>query len=185
MKKANYLFLFFLSFFFGCKRECKETTNSAIPVDKIDFNCIIPYKGYERLKFLRNNTDTVIFYGQGIKSEYQYTSTQEDCPSKIPLENKYLIFLDSAYNNSFLVQMYITNTFSNYCLFKINNKIVYNGSNYYITNISPPFISLLINNIKYDTLAYQENTSSYFYYNPCREGMLKFKSNNDIFELIP
>ena len=120
MKKIYYL-IFIAFIISSCKQECKETTNPAIPVDKIDFSCIIPYKGYERLKFLRNNTDTVIFYGQGIKSAYQFTSTQDDCPSKIPLENKYLIFLDSVYNNSFLVQMYITNTFSNCCLFKINN----------------------------------------------------------------
>jgi hypothetical protein len=154
-------------------------------VDKIDFNCIVPYSGYEKLKFLRNNSDTVIFYGQGIKSEYRYTTTQEDCPSKIPSKNKYIIFIDSVFDNSFVLQLYVNYQAGTYCIVKINNKILYNGYTSGILSLSKPFISLNVAGIKYDSLSYLVSSSDYFYYKKCSIGMLKFKSGDDVFVLIP
>lgn len=81
--------------------------------------------------------------------------------------------------------MYITSTLSNYCLVKINNKITYDGHINGIDNLHAPYTSLVINSIKYDTLAYKESGAFYFYFKPYKKGMLKFKSDNDIFELIP
>jgi hypothetical protein len=184
MKKIYYLILITVVIS-SCKQECKETINSAMLVDKIDFNCIVPYNGYEKLKFLRNNTDTVIFYGQGIRSEYQYTTTQDDCPSKIPLENKYLIFVDSVFNNSFVLQLYVNYQAGTYCKVIINNKTIYNGYTSGIISLSIPYISLNVLGVKYDSLSYLNSSDNYFYYKKCTLGMLKFKSNNDIFELIP
>ena len=68
---------------------------------------------------------------------------------------------------------------------KINDNTIYNGDAYYFTNLFPPFISLEINNISYDSLTYKEKGSDYFYYKITTKGMVKFKSGDDIFELIP
>ena len=181
MKKANYLFLFFLSFFFGCKRECKENTQSAYTISKTNLDAIIPYKGDEKLNFLKNGLDTVSFYGQGIKTLYQYTSTQDDCPTKIPLENKYLIFMDSVNGDNFLLQLYINSVFYTNFLIKINNSIVSSGADI----IDAPRDSVNIIGVQYKNIVYLENTNYFFYYQFAQKGMIKFKSGNDIFELIP
>lgn len=184
MKKIYYLILitFIIS---SCKQECKNDTQPVKTVYKPDVISVIPYNGNERLKFLRNGSDTIVFYGQGIKSEYQYSTTQDDCPSKIPLENKYIVFFDSVYSNSFISQVYVNNLGNSNCLIKTNNNIIYNGDAYYFTNLFPPFTSIEINNIKYDSLTYKEKGSDYFYFKINTKGMLKFKSGSDIFELIP
>jgi hypothetical protein len=184
MKKIFYLFI--LTFIISsCKQECKESTQSVKTTYKPDVISIIPYKGNEKLKFIHNDIDTITFYGQGIKTEYQYTTTQDDCPSKIPLENKYLVFFDSIFNYSFITQVYVNYLGSSNCLIKTNNKTMYNGDAYYFTNLFPPFTSLEINNTKYDSLTYYEKGADYFYYKINTKGMLKFKSGNDVFELIP
>lgn len=121
MKKTYYLLLFFLSIILGCKRNCKENTQSAYTISKTNLNAILPYKGDEKINFLKNGIDTVSFYGQGIKTVYQFTSTQEDCPTKIPLENKYLIFMDSVNGDNFILQLYINSAFYTNFLIKINN----------------------------------------------------------------
>jgi hypothetical protein len=181
MQKIYYLFVFIL-IVFSCKQACKEDIQSPHTIYKPIVTSLIPYIGYEKLRFLRNSTDTLTFYGQGIKTDYSYTSTQDDCPSKIPLENKYLIFVDSTYYNSFLVQLYIASDLNTYCLFKINNTTIYNGD---FSIISKPYQSIDVLGVKYDNISYKEKLNDYLYYMTNSIGMLKFKSGDDIFELIP
>jgi hypothetical protein len=181
MKKIYYLILITFTIS-SCKQDCKEDIQSPHTIYKPIVPSLIPYIGYEKLKFLHNNTDTLTFYGQGIKTDYNYSSTQDDCPSKIPLENKYLIFIDSTYYNSFLVQLYIASDLNTYFLFKINNNTIYNGD---FSIISKPYQSIDILGVKYDTISYKEKQNNYLYYKTNSVGMLKFKTENDIFELIP
>jgi hypothetical protein len=52
--------------------------------------------------------------------------------------------------------------------------------------LTPPYISLKIGNIQYDTLVYKINDiGDYLYYKTIRYGLIKFKTNNNTFELIP
>jgi hypothetical protein len=78
MQKIYYLFVFIL-IVFSCKQACKEDIQSPHTIYKPIVTSLIPYIGYEKLRFLRNSTDTLTFYGQGIKTDYSYTSTQDDC----------------------------------------------------------------------------------------------------------
>ncbi len=182
MKKIYYLFI--LSFIIvACKRDCTQTTKEPETIDKNVIAHILVYKGNEKLRFLKNGIDTVFFYGQGTRTEFQYTSAQEEtCPDKIPLENKYLVFLDSINRDNFLIQLNLNSEFSNCCLFKINDKILYNGD---FSIITKPYQSIDVLGTKYDSISYKEKQNNYLYYKTNSVGMLKFKTENDIFELIP
>ncbi len=181
MKKIYFLLL--ISFIISsCKQECKKTTAAVETVSKNDEKFFFTYKGNEALKFLKNITDTVILYGQGIKTEYQYTSTQEDCPSKIPLENKYIIFKDQTSNTGFLIQLYVTSTFSTYCILKINDKTVYNGHTASIPG-TPDTLNVL--NTNYNNVYYIGDSNNGLYYQFTYKGIIKFNYYNDIYELIP
>ncbi len=181
MRKTYYLLLFFLSIIIGCKKDCKENTQSAYTISSTNLNAILPYKGDEKINFLKNGVDTVSFYGQGKITIYQFTSTQEDCPTKIPLENKYLIFIDSVNGDSFLLQLYINSVFNTNFLIKINNSIVGYGTEI----LDAPRDSVNINGVQYKNIVFVENVNKFFYYQFAQKGMIKFKSNDDIFELIP
>ena len=69
-----------------------------------------------------------------------------------------------------------------YCLFKINNTTIYNGD---FSIISKPYQSIDVLGVKYDNISYKEKLNDYLYYMTNSIGMLKFKSGDDIFELIP
>ena len=181
MKKIFYLILITCTIS-SCKRDCKETTNPPRTVDPTDEKLFLPYKGNELLKFLKNSKDTVILYSQGKKTAYQYTSTQEDCPDKIPLENKYLIFKDPSNNIGFLIQLYITSTFSPYCIMKINDKTVYND---HTISLSGSSSTIEVLNISYARVHYIGDSNVVLYFQFTDTGIVKFKYYNDIYELIP
>ena len=182
MKTQYYFFIILTMLLSTCKQECKETTNPPRTVDGSDEKFFFTYKGNEAIKFLKNTTDTVILYGQGIKTEYQYTSTQDDCPTKIPLENKYVIFINSTSSIGFLIQLYMTSTFSTYCILKVNDKTVYNG---HTASIPASPVTLNVLNTNYDNVYYIGDASIGLYYQFTYKGIVKFKYYNDIYELIP
>ena len=181
MKKIYYLILITVVIS-SCKQECKEATNPPRTVSKTNESLYLPYVGNETLKFLKNGSDTIILNSQGKKTEYQYTSTQEDCPTKIPLENKYITFIDNANTIGFLIQLYITSTFSTYCIMKINNKVVYND---HIASLSGSSSTLQVLNVNYDEVHYIGDSNTVLYFQFTYKGIVKFKYYNDIYELIP
>ena len=171
-----------------CKPECKKdgiAPTEALP--KRYFNALFPYGDNQNLNYLKNGKDTVIFYGQGYKSGYNYTFTQEDCTRKIPLEFKSLMFYDSLGHNFFNLYNYENE------YLHTNFRLIFNDINVYDDNVSDfigliePYISLKVNGITYDSLKYFENETKthFFYFKTYKMGMIKFKINNDVFELIP
>lgn len=169
-----------------CKPDCKEGgTAPANDLPKDDIGYLFPYGENQNLKFLKNEKDTIVFYNLGYKSGYNYTFTQEDCTRKVPLEFKSLMFYDSLEGNNFLLYHFINENFADRFTIAINKNTIYDGSVISFLILTPPYLSLKIGNNIYDTLIYKTNDSDYLYYKNSQYGLIKFKTNNNIFELIP
>jgi hypothetical protein len=170
---------------FACNK-CEETTKSPSRVDQSDIPILFPYNGNDKVKFLKNKTDTVIFYKTDLVTKYSYTTTQEDCPSKIPLEQKYLTFIDSVEGNSFMLFNYVNASSSDHFRIIINNMTIADGYTNQFIMPYPPFKSTTILGLKYDTTSTWSNmTNDSVTYKTLRYGVLRFTSNKNTFELIP
>jgi hypothetical protein len=170
---------------FACNK-CEETTKSPSRVDQSDIPILFPYNGKDKVKFLKNKTDTVIFYKTDLITTYSYTTTQEDCPSKIPLEQKYLTFIDSVEGNSFMLFNYVNASSSDHFRIVINNMTIADGYTNQFIMPYPPFKSTTILGLKYDTTSTWSNmTNDSVTYKTLRYGVLRFTSNKNTFELIP
>lgn len=175
-----------ISSFISCKDDCKPNTiGNAEKLSKIDLAALFPYKGNEKLKFLKNGKDTVIFSSSGFDDGYNYITSQTDCPYQIPLQYKSMTFIDSISNYKFQIVNYISTGYYYFFRLGINNNIIYDDGSTSFIILNPPYKSLTINNIKYDTLTYVEKNSNYAYYKTYTTGMVKFKTDNNVFELIP
>ncbi|MCG9879828.1 MAG: hypothetical protein MH472_04450 [Bacteroidia bacterium] len=111
--------------FYGCLNDCKDykprDEYNAISPDRLRF---VPYLGEDTLCFLRNNTDTITFYGTGKKKivtvengdlgacgptsilhndNYKYTFISNDVADKIIIEIRFPGYLDFYFlNNRFV-----------------------------------------------------------------------------------
>jgi hypothetical protein len=138
------------------------------------------------VKFLKNKTDTVIFYKTDLVTTYSYTTTQEDCPSKIPLEQKYLTFIDSVEGNNFTLFYFVDESLYSSFRIIINNQTIADGSPNQFIMPYPPFKSTTILGLKYDTTSTWSNmTNDSVTYKTLRYGVLRFTCNKNTFELIP
>ena len=182
-KTITYLLLFGI-IFYGCSK-CEETTGRTEILDPSDIPILFPYNDGAKIKFLRNKIDTVIFYYLGLQTKYNYTSTQSDCPVKIPLEQKHAKFIDSVFGNSFNLINYRTPTSNFYFDIIINNKIVAYGP---VLGYAPtqPLQSTTILGKKYDTVSVWNNYhGDSVIFKTINYGVLKFYTNGNTFELIP
>jgi hypothetical protein len=170
---------------FACNK-CEETTKSPSRVDQSDIPILFPYNGRDKVKFLKNKTDTVIFYKTDLVTTYNYTTTQEDCPSKIPLEQKYLNFIDSVEGNNFTLFYFVDESLYSSFRIIINNQTIADGSPNQFIMPYPPIKSTTILGLKYDTTSTWCNMANdSVTYKTLRYGVLRFTSNKNTFELIP
>ena len=170
---------------FACNK-CEETTKSPSRVDQSDIPILFPYNRKDKVKFLKNKTDTVIFYKTDLVTTYSYTTTQEDCPSRIPLEQKYLTFIDSVEGNSFMLFNYVNASSSDHFRIIINNMTIADGYTNQFIMPYPPFKSTTILGLKYDiTSTWSNMANDSVTYKTLRYGVLRFTYNKNIFELIP
>jgi len=184
MKKIYYLFIL-LFIIAACKRECSKSTDPVRTVSEGEFNLLFPYAGIQKLRFLKNKTDTVTFYKSDIITSYSYTSTQDDCPSAIPLEQKYLTFVDSVEGNSFILFNYVNPSFNNHYRIIINNQIIVDGLSGDFVRPYPPVKSAIILGVKYDTIStWQNNNNDSVVFKAQNGGLISFTSSKNIFELI-
>jgi hypothetical protein len=169
----------------SCKDDCNP--NSVGSEEKLSSQRVLtlfPYEGDEKLRFLKNGTDTVIFSNTGFIDGYNYVTSQTDCPYQIKLQYKSMTFIDSIGNNKFQLVNYISSGYYNYFALFLNNNNVFNDASISFILLDPPYKSVTIDNRKYDTLTYVENNNNYAYYKTYTTGMVKFKIDNNIFELL-
>ena len=133
------------------------------------------------MKFLKNKTDTITFHKSDFITSYSYTTTQADCPVTIPLEQKYLTFIDSVEGNSFILFNYVNSSFNNHFRIIINNQTVVDGLSGDFVRPYPPVKSLTILGIKYDTVSTWENHSNDSVTFKAQKGGLISFTNNKIF----
>ncbi len=185
MKIKTISCLLLIATIFNACSKCEETVGRTEIVNPTDIPKLFPYKGDEKIKFLRNKTDTIIFYNNGLQTSYNYTSTQTDCPEKTPLEKKYMQFVDSIYGNSFYLINYRTPAL-NY-LFNITvNKETIANSEVIDFRLSEPIISTTILGKKYDSISVWNNQNqNSVVFKTKNNGVLKFTTNGNTFELIP
>jgi hypothetical protein len=172
--------------FISCKDDCNP--NKVGSEEKLSSQRVLilfPYNGKEKLRFLKDGKDTVIFSNLGIVNGYNYITSQTDCPYQVPLQYKSMTFIDSISNNKFQLVNYISSDKYNYFSLFINNHNIFNDASISFILLDPPYKSVIINNIKYDTLTYVEKNSNYAYYKTYTTGMVKFKTDSNVFELIP
>jgi len=170
-----------------CKPDCKEGgTRYAEDLYKPDFTALFPYNGKQDLNFLKNGKDTITFYNLGFEDGYNYTYTDEDCTRKVPLQYKKIKFTDSLSGTSFELLNFINENFTTRFSLKLNEKVLFEDGTSGFILLWPPYTSIDIGKNHYDTLVYNYNKDGdYFYYKTYKMGMIKFKINNDVFELIP
>ncbi len=186
MKTSVIQFLIPCVFFLYACNKCEETTESPSNVDQSDIPILFPYDGKEKVKFLKNKTDTVIFHKTDLVTSYSFTTTQADCPSKIPLEQKYLTFIDSIEGNSFVLFYFKNISLNSRFRIIINNMAVADEYPNQFIMPYPPLKSTTILGIKYDTISTWGNMfNDSVTYKSLRFGVLKFTSNKNLFELIP
>ena len=185
MKIKTFTYLLLISaFFYGCSK-CKETTGTVRITSPSDLPILFPYDKIAKIKFLRNKTDTIVFENLPVQTTYNYTETQTDCPTIIPLEQKYMPFIDSTGGNSFYLNYYIRSSYFYYFSITVNNNVV---SNSYTDDYAPtqPVISTTILGKKYDTISVWNNhEGDSVIFKTIKGGVLKFTSNGNLFELIP
>jgi len=177
------LFMLF-NFFYGCSK-CKETTGAIRITSPSDIPILFPYEKVAKIKFLRNKTDTIIFQNLPLQTTYNYTSTQADCPIKIPLEQKYMQFVDSVFGNSFYLINFRTPALNYYFSITINNETVVSRP---VDDYAPtqPVLSAKILGKNYDTVSIWNNhNSDSVIFKTINYGILKFTTNGNLFELIP
>ena len=170
-----------------CTPDCKEG-GIATPenLSKKYIGYLFPYGANQNLKYLKNGKDTILFYNQGYKSGYNFTFTQEDCTRKVPLEFKSLLFFDSLSKSSIELYLYINQYSHSDFKINFNDKVIFEENVGDFIILTPPYISLKIGDIRYDTLAYKINAvGDYLYYKTIQYGLIKFKTNNNTFEIIP
>lgn len=183
IKTITYLLLI-STFFYGCSK-CKETTGSTERVSPSDISILFPYKEGDKIKYIRNKKDTVEFQNLGLQTKYEYYNTEEDCPVKKALEEKYMQFVDSINGTSFYLINYRTRSYTYYFSIVINNTVISNSST---LSYAPkqPVISTNILGKEYDTVSVWDNhMGDSAVFKTQRFGLLKFTSNGNLFELIP
>lgn len=184
MKITNCLYLILL-IIVACKRDCTKSTDSIKTVSEGEFKLLFPYTGIQQLRFLKNKTDTITFYKSDLLTSYSYTSTQDDCPSSIPLEQKYLTFVDSVEGNSFILFNYVNSSFNNHFRIIINNQTIVDGLSGDFVRPYPPVKSTKILGIKYDTVSsWQNNNYDSVVFKAQNGGLISFTSNKNNFEII-
>lgn len=186
MKKQTALIIIFSIILLPrCTPDCeKNAMGSPQNLPKTYFSALFPYKGDEKLKFLKNGKDTVIFYNLGFTDGYNYITSQTDCPTKIPLQYKTMTFIDSLEGNYFKLFYYVTEISNVIFSVSVNGKNLYNENFFDFIILIPPYISLDIATNHYDTLTYSSKNGNYFYYKTYRIGMIKFKIDSNVFELL-
>lgn len=183
IKTLTYLLLI-SAFFYGCSK-CEETTGRTETLDLDIQRLLFPYENNKSVKYLRNKKDTIVFYNYGLQTNYTYTYTQVDCPTKIPLEQKHMQFIDSTYGNNFYLNYYINSSFFDNFAISINN-INYVNENSLGFGLREPIVSTTILGKQYDTVTNIINVhNDSLTYKINQYGLLKFTSNGNLFELIP
>jgi hypothetical protein len=185
MKITNYIYLVLL-IIVGCKRDCTKSTDPIRKVYQYDIPLLFPYDNIKSIAFLKNKKDTIVFHNLGISTSYSYTNTLADCPVTIPLEQKYITFVDSIEGNSFILFYYTNESLNSSFRIIINNMTMADGHSNQFIMPYPPVKSKTILGIKYDTISsWQNNHTDSLIFKAKRGGLISFTTDNNIFELIP
>lgn len=185
MKKIYYLFILIL-IIGACKRDCTQSTDPIRKVYQYDMPLLFPYDNIKSIAFLKNKKDTIVFHNLGISTSYSYTNTLAECPITIPLEQKYITFVDSVEGNSFILFYFIDESLYSSFRIIINNQTIADGSPNQFIMPYPPVKSTTILGIKYDTIStWQNHDNDSIIFRAQKGGLISFTSNKNIFELIP
>lgn len=181
----------------NCKNTCDEEQIATKDYFTDQYNGYFPNNGLETYTFLRNNTDTIQFIGQGISDNFnEVERVSGDCPITYKLLSKTITYktpnaLNSLSFNYFLYSE--TEDFQEYYQIMLSTpaKVVFGP---YLARQSTPFRDLnvlghtypyvrtLSNTISKDDTIYV--TFSTLVPNPVKR-LVRMKIKGDIYEVIP
>jgi len=185
MKITNYLYLVLL-IIVACKGDCTKSTDPIRKVYQYDMPLLFPYDNIKSIAFFKNKKDTIVFHNMGISTSYSYTNTLAECPITIPLEQKYITFVDSIEGNSFILFYYTNESLNSSFRIIINNMNMADGHSNQFIMPYPPVKSTTILGTKYDTIStWQNSLNDSVVFKAKKGGLIYFTSNKNIFELIP
>lgn len=105
--------LVFVSCFYSCKR-CREQRVLTYDVFTGYYSGLMGFKGHESLSFIKNNQDTIVFKGQGVKSYYEEVGyARGDCEEAYRLLNHEVRFTNKM-EGELLFHYYILTPESEY-----------------------------------------------------------------------
>ena len=174
----------------SCKK-CSDSNGNTYNVDQADLPYIIPYTDSSKVRFLKNGIDTLTFISQGLKNTYISQNVPGDgCSQTDKLqqfslkmkcnESEFFEIINGPISSDNEISIQINNTIFDNIFFVKNNLYDQNKTlkNVFINNIT-------IANTSYDSLTKisLKDTTTYFLFKG-KIGMLKYRLNNNIYELI-
>ncbi len=174
----------------SCKK-CSDGTGNTYNVDQAELPYIIPYSDTSKVRFLKNGIDTLTFISQGLKNTYISQNVPGDgCSQTDKLqqfslkmkcnESEFFEIINGPISSDNEISIQINNTIFDNIFFVKNNLYDQNKTlkNVFINNIT-------IANTSYDSLTKisLKDTTTYFLFKG-KIGMLKYRLNNNIYELI-
>lgn len=191
MKKLIYIALL-TSLFYACNKDC-ERYNETRNVNVIDLPAVIPYSDTSTVKFIKNGTDTLIYTSQGLKETYidSYESNTRSggCGTNFRLQ-QYSLKMKHSDNEFFEITKYVSARNGDYIKIQINNSCIYdNIFGYYEVSTSDLITfelinSIVINNIKYDSINKISLNNSNYLLAKSKIGIVKMFVNSNVYERL-
>jgi len=146
----------------------------------------MPFNGDESLIFLKNQTETLEFKGQGIYTDYYRERSTYECESYHLLQRKFLTFLANN-NDSFMIELFVNlqNEGGAQKYYAVANGIGFGPT--YSIDISkpwPPVLNAVINGQKYDSVAVLMIDSNNYIISKPFLGVLKIRTKGSDYEII-
>ena len=188
---VSYLIILLASTFSLCgcfKEKCPSTPEMKVYyVDMFYYSGLLLYKDFDTIKFLKNGTDTVLFWGDKVELSLDESSGHQPCPVKELLQNVHQTFTDTAKNKITLSYYVLPSYEGNGNDFEItfNNELF--GPNYagrisdcsqYSENITVLGKSYCANKM------YPFGSADYLYFSDLF-GIAKISINKTVYEKIP
>lgn len=191
-KQLCLIILFLLSIVNSNCNKCPDSdSGNTYNVNQADLPYIIPYTDSSKVRFLKNGTDTLTFTSQGLKQTYISQTVPDDGCSHVDKlqqfslkmkcnESEFFEIINGPISSDDEITILVNNTIFNNMFFVRNNIYDQNKTlkDVFINNIT-------ILNTSYDSLTNitLKDTTNYFLFKG-KIGMLKYRLNNNTYELI-
>lgn len=197
MKTKIFFILIFMATFWGiamfdaCKPNCdsnnppKGQTKNIVPDDK---PILFPFKNFDTIKFIKNNTDTIMFFGDQIVTGYNQALDQDlSCAHSDQLQFMQLTFTNNTKDKIDLYENTLPQSNDYVKEFSITfNDVIYGPIEAYSISSNSDTTNISIRGVVYKHVYKfngNSNTDNLFYIPSV--GIIKVIYKNDTYEKLP